>query len=537
MHRKLITLCYILGTGLFTVACVEEPQPGASKDPNSPMIIRRGNGGEPGSLDPALAEDIHAFNILTDLYEGLVTVSADGRILPGVAKTWIVNDDGLVYTFELREDARWSNGSPVVAADFVNAFRRVADPETRSVYGFLLQKIRNFDAIQSAAMPVDQLAIVAINERLLEIRLTAPTPWFLAALSMPVTFPVYAPDSDSEVSITPESFVGNGAFYLDSVVPGGAIGIKRNAHYWAADSVAAEHVIYLPIVDSNSELNMYRAGELDITQTIPPTQLQMLKTELPDHVRIAPSLALYYLAFDLTEPPLDNRLLRQALNMAIDRDRLVSLIGRGEQAAFGIVPPGVANHEGVRFAWQDLPAETRHKQAQELYRRAGYSDDMPLALRLTYDTGDIHERIALAVSSMWRDVLGIDISIRKLEWQYFLANRDSRAEWQVMRFAWSGDYDDASTFMNIFRSNDPQNLAAYANPDYDKLVAAASAEQNDQRRAALMQNAEAMLLADYPIAPLYFYVSKHMVSPGITGFENNILDRHPSRFLSVNRAD
>jgi oligopeptide transport system substrate-binding protein len=241
------------------------------------------------------------------------------------------------------------------------------------------------------------------------------------------------------------------------------------------------------------------------------------------------------LAFDLTEPPLDNRLLRQALNMAIDRDRLVSLIGRGEQAAFGIVPPGVANHEGVRFAWQDLPAETRHKQAQELYRRAGYSDDMPLALRLTYDTGDIHERIALAVSSMWRDVLGIDISIRKLEWQYFLANRDNRAEWQVMRFAWSGDYDDASTFMNIFRSNDPQNLAAYANPDYDKLVADASAEQNDQRRAALMQNAEAMLLADYPIAPLYFYVSKHMVSPGITGFENNILDRHPSRFLSISR--
>ncbi len=537
MHRKLIFLCCVIGSALFAVACVEEPQPGASYGPDLSMIIRRGNGGEPGSLDPALAEDIHAFNILTDLYEGLVTVSADGSILPGVAKSWKIDEDGLVYTFVLRDDARWSNGSPVVASDFVNAFRRVADPETRSVYGFLLQKIRNFDAIHSAALSVYQLAILAINERLLEIRLTTPTPWFLAALSMPVSFPVYMPDSDSKVTITPDSFVGNGAFYLDSVVPGGAIGVKRNTHYWAADSVAAEHVIYLPIVDSNSELNMYRAGELDITQTIPPTQLQMLKTELPDHVRIAPSLALYYLAFDLTEAPLDNRLLRQALNMAIDREKLVSIIGRGEQAAFGIVPPGVANHEGARFTWQDLPAETRHKQAQELYRRAGYSDDMPLALQLTYDAGDIHERIALAVSSMWRDVLGIDVSIRKLEWQYFLANRDNRAEWQVMRFAWSGDYDDASTFMNIFRSNDPQNLAAYANPDYDKLVADASAEQNDQRRAALMQNAEAMLLADYPIAPLYFYVSKHMVSPGITGFENNILDRHPSRFLSVKRAD
>jgi len=535
MHRKLITLCYVLGTGLFTVACVEEPQPGASKGPNSPMIIRRGNGGEPGSLDPALAEDIHAFNILTDLYEGLVTVSADGRILPGVAKTWNVNDDGVVYTFELRDDARWSNGSLVVASDFVNAFRRVADPETRSIYGFLLERIRNFAEIQSAAMPVDQLAILAINERLLEIRLTAPTPWFLAALSMPVSFPVYAPDSDSEVSITPESFVGNGAFYLDSVVPGGAIVVKRNTHYWAADSVAAEQVIFLPIVDSNSELDMYRAGELDITQSIPPTQFQMLNAELPDHVRIAPSLALYYLAFDLTEPPLDNRLLRQALNMAIDRDRLVSLIGRGEQAAFGIVPPSVANHEGARFAWQDLPAEARHKQALELYRRAGYSDEKPLSLLMTYDAGDIHERVILAVSSMWRDVLGIDVSIRKLEWQFFLASRDNRAEWQVMRFAWSGDYDHVSTFTNIFRSNDPQNLSRYANPAYDALLAEASNERGDQQRSAIMAAAETMLLDDYPIAPLYFYVSKHLVDPGISGFEDNVLDRHPSRFLSISR--
>lgn len=537
MRPGLKILTCLFGIGILTGACVKEPQPGASDQPDTQSIIRRGNGGEPGSLDPALAEDIHAFSILTDLYEGLVTVAADGSTLPGVAGSWEIGDNGRIYTFVLRDNARWSNGEPVLAADFVNAFRRVANPATASVYGFLLENIGNFAAVQSGDLPAEQLAVVAIEERLLEIRLTNPTSHFLAALTMPVAFPVYTTASNPKVSTAPETFVGNGAYILDSVVPGGAISIKRSPTFRDAGSVAVEQIIYLPLADPDAELNMYRSGELDITHTIPPTQLQMLRADMPEHVRIAPSLALYYLAFDLTEPPLDDRLLRRSLNMAIDREKLVSIIGRGEQAAFGIVPPGVANHDAARFTWRELPAAERQQQAQELYLRAGYGDASPLALQLTYDAGDIHERIALAVSSMWREVLGVEVTIFKMEWQYFLATRENRAAWQVMRFAWFGDYDDASTFMNIFRSNDPQNLAAYANPDYDKLVADASAEPNDQRRAALMQNAEALLLDDYPIAPLYFYVSKHMVSPGIAGFENNILDRHPSRFLSVKRAD
>ncbi len=537
MRRTLIILSCLLTTSAFTGACVKEPQPGASDASNTTAIIRRGNGGEPGSLDPALAEDIHAFNILTDLYEGLVTVSAGGRVLPGVAESWEISDNGLIYTFVLRDNARWSTGEAVVASDFVNAFRRVANPGTGSVYGFLLESIRNFAEVQAGSLLVDQLAIRAIDERRLEIRLTSPTPWFLAALSMPVAFPVHTSTSDSRTSTTPESFVGNGAYELESIVPGGAISVKRSPTYWDADSVTVEQIIFLPIVDPVAELNMYRSGELDITHTIPPTHVQMLKTDMPDHVRIAPSLALYYLAFDLTEPPLDDRLLRQSLNMSIDREQLVSIIGRGEQAAFGIIPPGVANHDGARFAWHNLPADEREAQAQELYRRAGYSNETPLAIQLTYDAGDIHEKIALTVSAMWRDVLGVDVTIRKMEWQYFLATRENRSEWQVMRFAWSGDYDDASTFTNIFRSNDPQNLAAYANPDYDQLVADASIERNGERRAATMKAAEAMLLDDYPIAPLYFYVSKHMVSPEITGFESNALDRHPSKFLSKGLTD
>jgi len=254
---------------------------------------------------------------------------------------------------------------------------------------------------------------------------------------------------------------------------------------------------------------------------------------MPANVRISPSLALHYLAFDLIEPPFDNVLLRQAFNMAIDPEQLVALIGLGEQPAYGIVPNGVAAHSGTHFAWRDLSDVERIRRARSIFRDAGYSAETPLEIKYTYDSGDIHEKIALAVSSMWRDVLGVEITLEKMEWQYFLETPDKRAEWQIMRFAWFGDYNDASTFTNIFRSGDPQNLSHYSNDEYDQRLADATKEPRTDRRADLIANAESLLLEDHPIAPLYFFVSKHLVNPRIGGFENNVLDRHPSKYLNL----
>ncbi len=498
---------------------------------DSRSIIYRGNGGDPGSLDPALAEDVHAFNILTDLYEGLVAESATGQLVPGVAESWTISGDGLVYTFALRAEARWSNGDPVTSPDFVRSFRRVANPDTASAYGFLLEPILNFAKVQNGSMSVDQLGVTAVDDRILEIRLAQPAPHLLSVLAMPIAFPTHNSTVANRAFADPDAFVGNGAYSLIAYNIGGTTRLRRNAMYWDAGSVNVKEVVYLPIVDPGTELNMYRAGELDITNTIPPAHIRSLQQERPDELRIAPSLALYYLAFDLTEPPLDNAVLRQALTMAIDREQLVSLIGRGEQPAFGIVPHGVAGHVGSGFSWRALSNEERLERARTLYQEAGYSIDTPLAIRYTYDAGDIHEKVALAVSSMWRDILGVEVSLDKREWQYFLQTRDKRTEWQVMRFAWFGDYNHASTFTNIFRSGDPQNLSAYANPEYDRLLVRASAESDIASRAAYMTKAESLLLADHPVAPLYFFVSKHLVRPGIAGFENNVLDRHPSKYL------
>ncbi|MGB5330900.1 MAG: peptide ABC transporter substrate-binding protein [Woeseiaceae bacterium] len=525
MKTAACTLLQLLAFLVLAVGC------DGSSDSSSTSVIYRGNGGDPGSLDPALAEDVHAFNILTDLYEGLVAQSATGELIPGAAKSWTISDDNLTYTFMLRDNGRWSNGDPVTSLDFVNAFRRVANPDTASMYGFLLEPILHFTEVQNGSLPADKLGVTAVNERILEIRLLEPSPQILSVLSMPISFPTHNSTIAKRTYSDPDAFVGNGAYSLIGYNIGGVTRLRRSPMYWDAGSVAVEEIVYLPIVEPGTELNMYRAGELDITNSIPTEHIRLLRENRPDELRIAPSLALYYLAFDLTEPPLDNALLREALTMAINREQLVSLLGRGEEAAFGIVPHGVTGHVGSEFTWRSFSNDDRLRRARALYRDAGYGKDSPLTIKYTYDPGDIHEKVALAVSGMWRDILGVEVTLEKREWQYFLQTRDNRAEWQVMRFAWFGDYNHASTFTNIFRSGDRQNLSAYANPEYDRLLAAASSETDPASRAAHMTRAESILLADHPIAPLYFFVSKHLVRPGIAGFEDNVLDRHPSKYL------
>ena len=443
-------------------------------------VLRRGNGGDPGSLDPSLAADEHAFNVLADLYEGLVVHGADGSIQPGVAEHWEISGDGLTYTFHLRDDARWSNGEAVVADHFTHAFLRVITTSSTSPLGFLLDPVKRFKA------PDDRTLIVALR---------SPSPHFLAVLAMSIAMPVWPGDETGSVT--------NGPYVLESWRPGELLRVRRNPHY--REPAAYDAVEFYPIADPATELARYRAGELDITATVPPASLDRLREERPDELVLAPKLAVYYLALDLSEPALADPLLREALSRVIDREALVNVLGRGEQAAYGFVPDGITGYEPARYEWDG--------QIEEI------SD--PPAITLLYDTGDVHEKIALAVASMWQKKLGIDVTLEKREWKYFLESRDRRQDWDVMRFAWTGDYAHPTAFLDMFVSDNPMNLPAYRNPEYDRLVAA-----GDYGRA------EAVLLADYPVIPLYFYVSKHLVSPALHGYVSNPLDIHPSRFLS-----
>jgi oligopeptide transport system substrate-binding protein len=524
---------------LFLSGCVEEMTGGEDATRlSSKTVLRRGNGGEPQTLDPARAEDIHAFNVLIDLYEGLITEAANGDLLPGAAETWEVSDDNLTYTFSLREDARWSNGERVTASEFVAGIRRSVNPATLSPYSFLLHPIRNVPTVAAGELPPHEIAVRAIDESTLAIELSTPAKHFLGILAMPIAFPLFRGDDfDPQQFHMPGKFVGNGPYILDLWSPLEKIRLRRNPKYRNADDVSIDFIEYFPTDDPNAELSRYRAGELDMTATVPTASILKLKESRSDELRISPSLALYYLAFDLTEQPLDNSKLRQALSMAIDRRALVELLGRGEQAAYGIVPPGVAGHEPAGYAWQSLPDSDREARAQSYYAEAGYDADNPLELKLTYDAGDIHEKVALAVSAMWNVVLGAEIVLEKKEWKYFLATRDDRVAWQVMRFAWFGDYNDATTFTDIFRANSPQNLPAYESAEYERLLDAAVLADSNESRVRLMTSAERRLLEDYPLVPLYFFVSKHLVSPRVNNFEPNVLDRHPSQFLELTSTE
>jgi len=501
-------------------------------------VLRRGNGGEPQTLDPAFAEDVHAFSILSDLYEGLVIEAGDGSLRPGVADHWDLSPDGRQYTFHLRQDSVWSNGDPLTAQQFVAGFRRVLAPGTTSAYAFLFAPVRNYDAVLSGRLPPEELGILAIDDRTLLIELESPAQYFPGILAMPIAYPLHPGNGNGARNFRdPEYFVGNGPYVLESWSIGEKIRLKKNPKYRNASAVQIDAVEYLPINDQNSELNMYRVGELHITFTVPQGPIAELRNAQADALYVAPSLGLYYLAFDLSEPPFDDVRLRQALTMAIDRQALVNVLGRGEQPAFGLVPPGVANHVSARYQWQFMATDERQATAQNLFEQAGYKRNELLRIRLTYDTGDVHETVALAVASMWQEVLGIEVELDKKEWKYFLATREDRPAWQIMRFSWIGDYNDPGTFTDIFRSNSQQNLPGYINPEYDRLLDEANGLINLDERAEKMSAAESRLLDDYPIAPLYFYVSKHLVSGRVHNFENNVLDRHPTQFLQLEPID
>lgn len=521
--------CVFIALALVAAACDTGTQNIIGED-----ILRRGNGGEPVTLDPALAEDEHAFRILADMYEGLLTIDAAGSLIPGAAESWTTSANGLVYRFRMRDGARWSNGAPVTADHFVAAFRNVLAPGTRSPYAFLLEPIQNAGKILAAEASVDTLGVSAEDSSTLVIELEYPAPYFPHVLAMAVAAPRFPgiPNADETTGGRAE-IISNGAYVLDTWQPGEKIRLRKNPYFHDAGNVQIDAVDYFGIVDADTEYRRYQAGELDITASVPGNVIEDLRRTRSDELYVVPKLALYYIAFDLSEAPFDNRNLRQALTMAIDRDALVEIIGRGELPAYNVVPPGVDGYDNPVFSWRDDDAALRLDEARRHYERAGYSVTMPLEAELLYDAGGVHETIALAVTAMWRNVLGAEISLRKMEWQQFLASRNNRADWQMMRFAWTGDYPDPKTFTDLFRSNSPQNLPAYRDPVYDDLSAQADATASPDERLRLLRGAESRLLDSYPIAPLYFYVSKHLVSRRVAGFQPNLLDQQLTRYLAV----
>lgn len=506
------------------------------------MVLNRGNGSEPATLDPQLAEGVPSSHILRDMYEGLVAEDASGKVVPGQAESWTVSKDGLTYKFKIRDDANWTNGKPVTAGDFVYAWRRAVDPKTASTYAFLLAPIKNAAEITEGKMKPEELGVKAIDDKTLEVDLSGPTPYFLGMLTHSVATPVYKPtiEANGDQWTRPGNVVSNGAFKMTEWTPQSRIVLEKNDKYWDAKDVKLDKVIYYPTEDQTAELKRFRAGELDWTYEVPNDQIKWIRANMADDFVVSNYLGTYYYGFNMTKPPFDNAKLRKAFSLAINREILMDkIVTAGEVPAYEFVVPGINGYTTASVDFKDMSQKERNAEAYKLYQEAGYSKDKPLTVELRYNTNDNHKKIAIAIASMWKSVLGANVRLVNEEWKVFLQNRKAKEVTQVFRAGWIGDYNDPNTFLDLWKSDSGQNDTGFNSPKYDKLIEDAANEQDPAKRMELLHNAEQIFVDANAVAPIYHYVTKHMIQPYVKGWDAdgkghvNVMDHVRSQYLWI----
>ena len=533
MNKQMIHLLFLVNM-FFLFAC---DQASNSVVASNNSVLRKGNGPEPQTLDPHKAEGVPASNILRDLYEGLLSEAPDGQQAPGVAHHLKISADGKIYTFFLRKTARWSNGDPLTAQDFVYSLRRSIDPATGSSYSQVLSSIVNVEAIIAGKLPVETLGVKALSAHTLQITLKAATPYFLSLLTHSTTYPVHRATVEAWQGhfSRPDRLVSNGAYTLADWVVQSHITLEKNQQYWDAQHTRIDRVIYFAIDDTSQELQRFWANQIDWTESIPVGQVDWVRKKFGDQLNISPYLGTYYYGLNVTRPPFKAQPgLRRALWLAIDRDTIVKKItAAGELPAYSWVPPGVMHYQAQPTVDLNWSVQQRLREAKKLYQQAGYSTETPLKLELLYNTSENHKRIALAIAAMWKDALGVETELINEEWKVFLDHRKQTDQTQVIRGGWIADFNDAWSFAELLQSNNAMNNTGYANSQYDQLLSAASVESNLDKRQRLLQQAERILLEDVPIIPIFFYVSKSLIKPRIKGVEGNVMDHHYTKNLLI----
>ncbi|HMG51706.1 MAG TPA: peptide ABC transporter substrate-binding protein, partial [Inquilinus sp.] len=450
------------------------------------------------------------------------------------------SDDGLTYTFKLRQNGMWSDGTPVTAADFVFGWQRLVDPKIGSAYAYYLDQVVNAKDIRNGAKPVDTIGAKAVDDHTFEVKLVTPTAYFISSLVHQSTYAV----SKANVAkfgddyIKAGNLVSNGAYMLAEAVPQGYIKLVKNPHFHDAANVKIDTVMIYPTEDIDSELQRFKAGELDMTYELPSQQIPSLKKEIGDQVHISPYLGIYFYAYNLThEPWKSSPELREALSLAIDRDSLIKNVTQADQIpAFSFVPPGTLNFPSWEPADAKLTQAERDAKAKDLFAKAGYGPDKPLKLELTYNTSENHKKVAVFIAAMWKQKLGVDVSLVNQEWGTFQNTRNKKEFPDIARHGWIGDYNDAYGFLQLEQGDvGEQSTSGYANPKFDDLMTQAAKAVDPKQRGELMQQAEKVMIADLPVLPLYFYTTHHAVSPAVKGWVDNVQDFHLARWLSVER--
>lgn len=506
----------------------------------STNIINVDIGSDVPTLDPQMSEDVSSARVLYDLFEGLVSQDQSNKPIPGLAEKWDISPDGKTYTFHLRPDLKFSDGSPITTKDVIFSFQRLADPKVGSPYNLLVENIVNGTAIISGNAKPETLGIKALDDKTIQINLVHADTSFLSICAQPQLSIV------SQQNVTklgsawtePKNMVSSGAYKLDEHIIQGYILVSKNPNYYDTKSVAIDKVKFFPIVDKNSSLSQYKSGGLDITYLLPIDQYKTIKQTMGDQEHTVSWEAIEYLDFNMNSPKFKNNLkLRQALSMAVDRQAIVKdVMGQDQKALYSYATSTVEGGKfaGLNYDWATWPRDKQIAKAQELFKASGYGPTNPLKITLSYNTRDDHKKKAIAVASMWQQVFGsnsIHVTSANQEWKTFLQARH-KGDYDIARDGWVADYDSVDSYTNLYLCGGPQNNAHSCTTNYNQLINQAQDTQDANQRVALIRQALQSAMDNYVVIPLYQDTYYRLVNPRVKGYtpETNHLDHVMSKW-------
>jgi len=526
---------FFTGTALALALVVSACGGGGSSDDDT-LTLRRGISAKVDTLDPHRSSAAWENIIIGDMFLGLTQHTADGQVIPAMAESWTTSEDGLVWTFTLR-DTTWSDGVPLTAEDFVFALRRIQDPAIASQYSSLLYIIKNAQPLNEGRVAPEELGVRAIDDRTLEITLEEPAPYLEGLLTHYTTYPVprHIVEQYGEAWVQPENIEVNGPYKLVYWVTGDQLVTEKNPAFYEADSLCFERVSYFELEDLAAVERRIEAGELDINNAFDGGRKAELDRRLPGWARTTPGLLTTYWSFNSSEAPFDDIRVRKALAMALDREYLVeNVLTPGFVPAYSFVPPGINNYETERpeVSWKSLSRAERLVEARSLLEDAGYGPDNPLRFEYKHRSTDDNPKAAPVAQANWNEIAPwVDAQILRQDTKVLYADL-RQSNFQVSDGAWLADYNDPLNFLYLLDSDTgQQNYGNYANPEYDRLLEAASQERDLTRRAELFAEAEKIMLEDHPITPMWFQVTKNLVDPNLEGWAENAEDNHRSRWL------
>ncbi len=494
-------------------------------------VLHIGNSSEPLTLDPTISTGLYAYHIQLALFEGLVTKNNKTlKIEPAVAKEWSISDDGLVYNFELRKDARWSNGEPVTAHDFVNSYQRILSPKIASQYAYMHFYIKNAEAyFKKKISDFSRVGVTAISDYQLKISLEKPTPYFLELLDHHTYYPVHKETIEKTGDFfdplnpwtRPENFVSNGPFTLDVWDVNRAIEVKRNEFYWDQDRVHLNKIVFYPIEDKSAEDRAFRSGQIHLTHTpqFSPEKISVYQRENPDVLRLIPVYSTYYYILNTTRKPFDDVRVRRALGLSIDREKIVSSVTKGgEVPAYSIVPLDPEGYSPKKLFDYNV------EEAARLLAEAGYpnGEGFP-SFELLYNNDEVHRKVAVSIQQMWKKNLNINTTLTNQEWKVYLTSRRTK-DFDIARAGWIADFLDPSNFLEIFQSFSGNNHTGWNNRAFDNAVRKSQQTLDQKIRHEQFDIATKLLSDEMPLIPLFYYSEANLVSPDVVGWHDDVMN-------------